>query len=134
MSNTINVSVEFYFQGERYAPSATIDLDGFIKEGGDFSAFHTTLAKMNGIDVYSYLFEVMQSEDLQFSNATGLAKNFLHDGVFDIKAFKLAFTAKQEHDIVQTIAKQFLQIEDIDQHSELKAALLEAYHQGQASH
>jgi hypothetical protein len=95
MKNKIVASVEFYFKGERYSPKTTIDLDLLMKSQNNsqdaLALMHPMLAKENGIDLYSYEFEIMLEEPIQFSEATGIATDYLRDGQFFIEDFKKAW-------------------------------------------
>lgn len=131
MKNKIVASVEFYFKGELYSPKTTIDLDRLMmnqKNGLDILAsIHPMLAKENGIDLYSYEFEIMLEETILFSEATGIATDYLRDGQFFIEDFKKAWQEEKVLEYIQPIAKQYLGIDNLSQHDDLKAALTEAY-------
>ena len=127
MKNSIDAHIEFSFKGEDYAPFATIDLDtGFDVP----TSLHAILAQKNGIDTYSYLYEVMQQEEIRFDNAQGLAADFLTDGQFDLEAFVARRLELKTFDLLQLIASRVLGIDDLGQHPELKNALSQAYELG----
>lgn len=130
LSNSIEVSVEFSFKGENYSPSATIDLDEMMEKGRELADLHSFLATLHDIDTYSYMYEVMESQDIEFKNAKGLATECLSNGHFDIQKFQQLWQQLQELAVIGEIAKQHMHIDDLDQHSELKAALLAAYEAG----
>jgi len=67
-TNTVRARVAFSFKGETYELDSVIDLD---RCGGDDEApdFHQLLAKAAGIDPSSYLYEVLESHEIGFSDA-----------------------------------------------------------------
>jgi len=133
MKNTIVISAEFFFKGEKLSPSMMIDLDAHIRSKNNLAALYPLLAKSNNIDLYSYEYEILQAENLIFSEAMGLAAPFLENGIFDIDAFEQALQDKNIIETVSTIAKTILSIDDLDTQPVLKTALIEAYKLGQKS-
>ncbi len=126
MKNSIDVRVEFSFKGNDYDLTSTIDLDAHSHA----LDIYQILAHDNKIDTMSYLYEVMQETDLEFSNARGAAAAFLQEGQFNAYTFALHW---QEHKIIMQlnpIAMRHMGITDLQQNSALKQALLEAYQLG----
>lgn len=137
MKNNIVVSVEFSFKGKKYSPSMVVSLDEHIQSGGGLTggkldALYPLLATSNAIDHYSYEYEIMLAEDLAFSDATGLAANFLEEGKFDLAAFKQALQEETIAEALSKIAKDHLSVDDLSSQPGLKAALLKAYKLGQS--
>ncbi len=130
MENRIDISVEFSYQGERHAPSATLDLDVLMEKGAELVDLHALLAGQHGIDTYSYLYEVMEAHELVFSQATGLARHCLHEGQFDLDRFRHLWRQQREMRILDDIAARHLNIADLSKHPQLQAALLAAYEAG----
>lgn len=130
MTNSIVAHVEFSFQGKTYALSSTIDLDRLLAQHDSFSALHAILAKEHGIDTYSYLYEVMQEAEIEFQNAQGLAAEFLSDGEFDWEAFAANWQDNKIIALLQPIATRELGIADLNQHPQLKTALMQAFDMG----
>lgn len=130
MKNSIDAHVEFSFRGEIYTPSATIALDELMAQHGSVPLLHAFLAEQNGIDTYSYLYEAMQEEPILFSNAQGLAADFLIDGHFDASAFAARWQENRVLGLLQAIARRELGIDHLEQHPELRQALLQAYSLG----
>ena len=135
MKNTVNASIEFHYRGELYSTSVTVDLDQLMEnQRGENSAtlplLHNLLATKIGIDKYSYQYEMLLAEDIQFTEAQGIAENHLLDGQFDIPGFEHAWRENKMLQRLQLIATQRLEIDDIEQHPALKSALLEAYQAG----
>lgn len=133
MSNRIDASIEFSFKGESYSPTATIDLDIMMEKSGQLPNLHRTLALQHNIDTYSYLYEVMESHGIQYSNASGLAVHCLHDGQFDLQAFETLWREAHEAVGLADIAREQLGIEDLNSEPRIKQALLQAYRLGKAS-
>lgn len=130
MKNSIDAHVEFSFKGKTFTPFATIDLDSLLEQGGSFPSIHALLAERNGIDTYSYLYEVMQEEEIRFDNAQGSAADFLVDGNFDIGAFAARWKENRIIGLLQTVAARELGIDRLEQHPALRNALLQAYRLG----
>ncbi len=131
--NAIDVSIAFSFKGENYTPRATIDLDRNMETLGEMPDCHRILATLNGIDPYSYLYEVMEVHPPVFDNPTGLAVDYLEGGVFDFQSFAIRWQEEKELGALQEIARRHLGEQDLDQQPGLKAALLEAYRLGRGS-
>jgi len=126
MSNKITVSVEFYFKGEAFNPSAELDLDQAMQQSA-MPDLHQYLARLNNIDSYSYEFEIMLEEDIRFSNAQGDAAKFVTDNQFDQQGFEQHW---HEQNMLKQLAptlKQQLDIDDIEAEPALKTVLLATY-------
>lgn len=130
MKNAIDARVSFSYQGKEFAPSVTIDLDALIESGTNGPDFHHLIAQANGIDRYSYEYEVMQLEEIMFSNASGLAETFLVDCAFDMEAFRQCWQEERESEMLQRIASEYMNIQDLGQHPELEKTLKQAYDAG----
>ena len=76
---------------------------------------------------------MMQTEELIFSDATGIAVDFLRDGKFDMDGFEKAVRDQAIVNIVSGIAKEYLAVDDLFAQPDLKAALVAAYKAGQQS-
>lgn len=128
MKNTVNVHTEFDYQGKSYAPEMTLDLDTQVMTLVDVSAIPALLATANHIDSYSYQYEILLDSQLYYTDATGLAADFLADGNFDFAGF---LAAKSESNIInklQQISQDELGISDLSEHAALQRALLRAYY------
>lgn len=132
MKNIITASVKFSFKGVSHEPSITLELDKYIV-GGDFPDLYPLIAKENNHDLYSYEYEMMQAEEIFFSNAEGLIADFISNGVLDLQAFQAAFSEKLIIKQLRDVAKEHLQIDDLEQQPELAQALLSAYRLGKQS-
>lgn len=130
MNNTLRARLACSFKGETYQLESTIDLDRCLGEAGEAPDFHLLLAKAGGIDPYSYLYEVLEAHEIQFSDPTGIATLSCRDGQFDWPQFARHRREDQAVQVVRAIAEQAMGVRDLDQHADLKAALLAAYRAG----
>lgn len=130
MKNTIEARIEFSFKGEEYTPTATVDLDAMMENGGELSDLYSFLARQYNIDTYSYLYDAMESHDITFDKPTGLATQCFNNGQFDKKAFELLWFEQHEIAMLADIAKQHMNIDDLEKHGDLKAALIAAFNAG----
>jgi len=131
--NTLRTRASFSFKGEDYALDAVIDLDRSHSEAGEMPNFHLLLARACGIDPYSYLYEVFEAHELEFSEATGAAAEACRDGEFDWSQFEQARRDQHDWQSVRSLAEQTLSPDELDARPELMAALLAAYRAGRAS-
>lgn len=133
MSNRVTASIEFYFKGLQYKPSSELDLDTFMQTNGYLPDFYALLARASNIDFYSYEYEMMQAENIQFSQPQGLIADYIQNGNLDVNGFETAWHQQKLVDNLQNIAHQHMSIEQLAQHPDLEAALLAAYQLGQAA-
>jgi hypothetical protein len=131
-TNTVRARLAFSFKGETYDLDSVIDLD---RCGGDDEApdFHQILAKAAGVDPYSYLYETLESHEIEFSDATGVAARSCRDGQFEWAQFEQDRREEQDWPAVRAVAERVLATRDWEAAPELKAALLAAYRAGKAS-
>ncbi len=127
MKNIITASIAFSFKGQNLNPSITIELDSYLANGCNFPNVCQLIAKHNNFDLYSYEYEMMQAQEITYSNAQGLISEFISDGVLDMSAFETAWNENNALKKLLIIAEQHMNITDLNQHRELKKALLEAY-------
>ncbi len=130
--NSIRARMGFSFKGESHQLDTRIDLDRCLAAGEEMPNFHLLLAKASGIDTYSYLYEVLESHDIEFSAATGVAAERCDAGEFDWPGFVLAAREEAEMNVLRRIAQQILGETDLDGRADLKAALLAAYRAGRS--
>jgi hypothetical protein len=130
MANSIDAFIEFSFKGENYEFHSTLDLDQQLERHMSLESMHHVMAVEHGIDTYSYLFEVMQMEDIHFDNPQGRAEAYLHDGVFDFEAYAQENTTDFLFAPLQAIALREMGVDDLEQQPRLKQALLRAYRLG----
>ncbi|MEQ1590400.1 MAG: hypothetical protein ABL902_08610 [Gallionella sp.] len=130
MKNSIDVRVEFSFKGENYDLISHIDFDIRSPVELDNLALYQILAREHSIDTISYLYEVMQEAEFEFSNAQGIAADFLQDGIFDTDSFSRHWQEQQLVKLLQPIAQRELNITDLTQSQDIKNALVQAYKLG----
>ena len=131
--NKITASIEFSFKGEYITPSAVLNLDDIMQKHRTIPSLHQLLAALNNIDSYSYEYEMLLSEDIKFSDAEGIAADFVQDNHFDQVAFEHYW---HEQELLKKLAptiKQQLDIDDINQHPAFKSVLIAAYQAGKES-
>lgn len=133
MKSSIEIKAVFDYRGETYSPSVTLDLDRQLERYGQLPDFHRLLATENHIDSYSYQYEVLESCELVFSNATGLASEYVSDGAFDVSGFQQKWHEQKALECLKVIAGRYMAVDDLEQQPELKSALLAAYDAGRKS-
>ena len=131
MGNRIRIDVAYSFRGETFSPSATIDLD-ILGDREEMPDWHAMLAASARIDTYSYAYEVMQQSPIRFSEATGLAAEYLHNDEFDFAGFVRSRRQADIPEQLRSIASEVLQVNDLDAQPALAEALLQAYRLGRA--
>ncbi len=136
--NAICAQLEFSFKGETYLLEDMLDLDTFfIEQGhravGETPDFHRHLAKKAGIDPISYLYEVLESHEISFSQASGLAADFCQNAHFDWQGFAEARRAAGEWENILAIVQDKITAQALEADAELKAVLLAVYRAGAAS-
>ncbi|MCK5395966.1 MAG: hypothetical protein KAJ32_08235 [Gammaproteobacteria bacterium] len=131
MSNFITASVEFYFKGEKHGASIELDMDQHMHTSGELPDLYPILAKAMDLGAYSYEYEMMLAETIMFSDAKGLIADFVSEGILDLAAFNDAWSESIVIEKLQGIAKQHLSIDNINQETDLKNALIAAYRLGE---
>ncbi|NOQ78827.1 MAG: hypothetical protein GQ546_05445 [Gammaproteobacteria bacterium] len=127
--NSIDVSVDFSFQGKHYTPVITIDLDSFIQQE-EPTSFHRLIANQHEIDCYSYLYEVMESSAIFYANPQGMAVEHTQNDRFDLDAYVKQARENKVINALLEIAQQEMNIADFTNNQSLKNALLQAYRLG----
>jgi hypothetical protein len=130
--NTLTITLPFSFKGKAFRPGCRINLDELM-EKGSIPCLYTHLANENRIDIYSHEYDVMMMSDMEFSDATGMATRFVHDGKFDIEGFKSEWEEKKLDGQLQQIVNRHMNRADPGQHPRLKQMLTEAYRLGRES-
>ena len=133
MANKIRASITFYFKGDTFTPSIDLNLDHVMQRYNSLPPLHEMIAAENNIDSYSYHYEILLSEAIQFTDAEGDAQQFLNNGEFDQMAFEQFWFQKRIVNKLQTIVQTELDIDDIEQHPKLKQAMLAAFQYGRNS-
>ncbi len=130
MKNVITITIPFSFRGVDHKPSALIDLDVLVKNNHTMDFIFHYVAKENNIGRHSYEFEVLESSPQLFSDPTGVACEFFDDHCFDLDSFKDKLNELNIIDELNIISKDILGINNLEDQSDLKAALLKAYNMG----
>ena len=125
--NSIDACVEFSFKGEDYRYTTRIDLDQLLLQHDSAPSLHAILAKQHKVDTYSYLYEVMEATEIEFSNPEGCAADYMFDGEFDPSVLADNWHTAKTALLLQAIAARELGIDDLTEHPALKRALVEAY-------
>ena len=136
--NAICAQLEFSFKGETYQLEDMLDLDAFFMQQKQLTVsetpdFHRYLAKKAGIDPISYLYEVLESHEISFSQASGLAAEFCQNTRFDWQGFAEARRAAGEWESIFAIVQGKITPQALEADAGLKAALLAVYRAGAAS-
>ncbi|MFZ5467291.1 MAG: hypothetical protein ACOZAI_08535 [Pseudomonadota bacterium] len=131
--NTLRAQVQCSFQGETHALDEIIDLDQFPADEESQPDFHRHLAKKADIDPISYLYEVLETHDITFSEATGQAADYCHDGQFDWHGFDKARRDAGDWERILAVVQDKIAPHELEATPALKAALLAAYRAGKAS-
>ncbi len=127
MKNTLTATIHFSFKGVNHSPSTSIELDRYLETTGTLPDLYQLIARENDFDLYSYEYEIMQAQDISFSNSQGLVSEFIKDGALDFTEFKSVFEKVKVLNQLQDLANEHMQIEDLAQQPDLKEALLQAY-------
>ena len=130
MKNTIDAQVKFSFRGENYSPAITLDLDSITDKPETFEVLHRVIATKNQIDTYSYLYEVMESSPIIFSNPQGVAVDYLQDNSFDFPRYAQDRQDEQLTEQVACIAEEIMDVSNLENEPNLKVALIAAYKLG----
>ncbi len=129
--NSIDISVDFSFQGKHYTPVITIELDSFIQQQ-EPTSFHRLIANHHQIDCYSYLYEVLESSAIIYCNPQGMAVEHIKDNYFDLAGYAQYARESKVADALLNIAQKEMGITDFSNNQALKNALLQAYELGSA--
>ncbi|MDQ6993961.1 MAG: hypothetical protein Q9M18_00015 [Mariprofundaceae bacterium] len=128
MKNQLTAAIVFYFKGEKFDFSAEIDVDKWLREhSGDMEYVYDVIALANGLDRYRYEYDVMVMEPVVFLKGTGLAARYIKDGQFDLDNFQVAYEVDKTMSLLRPIAKQYFDIDKLENHPKVLNALLAAY-------
>lgn len=131
MSNQIEFYVQFDYKGETLRPSININLDEMLQQQGTLPNLYPLLARENGIGLYSYELEVMESLPIQVAHAEGaLVSRFVDGADFDQGGFEAAWHLEQVRSEIETLAAERFDSTLLQQHPEIIDALLVAYQRG----
>ena len=134
MKNRVTAFIEFYFKGKQFRPSIELDLDEIMETRGELpQTLHSVIAKANDIDPYSYEYEMLEAEEIQYRDAEGLATRFIDGGRFDCQGFERAWRQQQIEAKLREIAARHMKIAPTAVTDETLQALRQAYELGSAS-
>lgn len=131
--NKITAYLEFSFKGENITLETELNLDQLMKKHRAIPPLHQHLASLHNIDRYSYQYEMIFGEQIQFSHAEGNAVNFLKGNQFDQTAFEQHWYQTELLETLTPLIKQQLDIDDINQHPKFKSIIIAAYQAGKQS-
>lgn len=131
MINQITATIEFSFKGETHRPSVELDLDQLMQQYGTIPPLYKILATLHNIDSYSYEYEMLEAEEVQFSAPKGTPSNFFKDDKFDLAAYEESWQEDNILTQITPVIKQVMDIDDIHQHPDLKKVIIAAYQLGQ---
>jgi hypothetical protein len=126
VKNSIDTGLEFYFKGEKFEPSATIDLDTYFREDKDIVYIYDMLAKSIGLNEHRHEYDVMVMEDVVFTNPQGVAKDYVSNAQIDWQGLSEAWKQQHEHAKVHALASKHFSEEELQANPKLMKALLEA--------
>ena len=132
MSNSVRVSVTFSYRGKLLQPEIRLDLDEALQQNLEPENIYALLATRNGIDYYSYEYEMLQAEPLVFDQAQGLATGFVSEGQLDWAGLAAAWKERQLLDELTRIAREHLGIRELQDLPGLQETLLAAYGAGKS--
>lgn len=130
MTSRISAQIDFSYQGKTHHPRMELDLDALMGVHGALPDLYPMLASQHHIDTYSYLYEVMCAHEITYSDAQGLAADFLQQSEFDQHGFEQAWQQQGLLQQLAGLAQSQMQIDNLNQHPQLQQALLAAYELG----
>jgi hypothetical protein len=98
-----------------------------MNQYGGLPDLYSLLAEQQQIDNYSYEYEMMLAEDIHYSQPNGLAEQCLNEGKFNLDLFIQLWHENQLMTKLKPVLRQQLNIDDIEQHPELKKVLIHTY-------
>ncbi len=130
--NSVVAHVSFDFKGKHYSPSVVVDLDHFFNRKKSVDDLYVDLAHDAGIGLYSYELEVMMCDEILFKEPIGFAEGMVADDRMDWVRLEKAWREDAGLQQMANIANKHFNVENIDDHPRLVAALVEAYQLGMA--
>ncbi|BAO45458.1 hypothetical protein [Thiolapillus brandeum] len=128
MSNSVRVSATFSFRGQLLEPEMHLDLDQALEQGMKPESLYALLGRRNGIDPYSYEYEMLEAEPLVFDQPEGIAGNFVNNGQLDWEGLEKAWKEANLIENLSRIARTYMDIRELDDVPGLRETLL-AVHQ-----
>ena len=134
MKNIITASVVFYFKGEKFTPSLTLELDTHMQAGGSVPDLYPLIANENNIDLYSYEYEMMQAEPVRITHAEGMVAEHITDGVLNSETFEIAWHEQQRYTTIRHIMEKNGLNHILEQYPDMEQTLVEIYKAGEERH
>ena len=131
--NSIIASLQFDFRGQTFTPSIEVNLDQFMLRQHGIHELYDMLGASIGLDSYRHEYDVMVLQDICFSEPVGLVSAFVEAGRLDFKGFNNAWQESEIMKIIRPVALKHLAITDLDQHPDIRNALMESYRSGQVA-
>ncbi len=128
MKNIITATIEFYFKGEKFTPSLTIELDEHMQSSGSIPNLYPLIARESNIDLYSYEYEMMLAEAIKITKAEGIISDFVENELLNTEEFEKAWKKQKILTELEDIVKRNMGIDNLDQHPDLKQTLLYVYY------
>ena len=130
MKNRVRVSATFSFRGETFRPELVLDLDELPPGSLEPEALYPLLASANGIDPYSYEYEVLEVTPLEFDRPEGMVAEYLHEGRLDFPALRQALADARLRNRLEAIAHARMGVKKLEEIPGLEAALRAAWEEG----
>lgn len=128
MKNTSLANLSFCYQGKTFELSIQLDWDKLLKQYDSFPPLYSFFAKEHNYDFYSYQYEVMQEEEIEFSEIQGdWLLRYINENSLDIVQIASNWAELRVGVLLQPIAEQILGINDLTQEPKIKQALTEAF-------
>ncbi len=128
----VTAHLSFDYRGQSHEMSAELVLADCLWSSADGVLDAPRLiADANGVDVWSYEFEIMQQSEVWFDDAQGLASVFVQDGRFDAAGYRAAW--QQQVDAMLSPEWHALIAGNADWHVRLQQAIRQAWLQGYAA-
>ena len=128
--NSVIAYVGFDFKGKHYSPAVVVDLDHFFNRKREVEELYVDLAHEAGIGLYSYELEVMMCDEIEFRDPSGIAEGLVENGRIDWDRLEKAWHDDAGLREMSKIANKYFNVENIDDHPRLVAALVAAYKLG----
>ena len=130
MSHDTTITLEFSFKGNTYKPSLSIDLEKWMRDGGNPDQLHHLLAESIGFGPYSHEYAVLMMSEIEFSSDDEWVEQFIDQGRLDLNACKAAWHEQQESNAVIRIAEKHLSSDQLKDPA-IRQALIACYRSGQ---
>lgn len=131
MRDTVTAVVSYSFKGENHELKTKLDAlktAEMLMTNDD--SLHAAIASNNGLDSFSYAYEVMLTEPIIFAEASGRAASFIRDGLFDAPGYLQSEQKPGIDNTLQAIAQEHLGVSELSKQPALLNALQAAFDAG----